>query len=106
MCLLELLKQDANNHAALLMLGGSYFIDEKYSEAEIVFERLILMEPGEGKFSIALFITLWKSDRTDEALEEIKRFMSTADAVKEKETFDRNMKITDSIADDLDEGHN
>jgi uncharacterized protein HemY len=25
MCLLELLKQDANNHAALLMLDGSYF---------------------------------------------------------------------------------
>ncbi len=101
MCLLELLKEDPNNHAALLMLGGSYFIDEKYSEAEMVFERLILMEPGEGKFSIALFNTLWKSGRTEEALEEIKRFMSTADTVKEKETFDQYMKITISIADDL-----
>ena len=88
------------------MLGGSYFIDEKYSEAEMVFERLILMEPGAGKFSIALFNTLWKSDWTEEALEEIKRFMSTADAVIEKETFDQYMKITDSIADDLDQGHN
>jgi predicted Zn-dependent protease len=106
MCLLELLKQDANNHVALLMLGGSYFIDEKYSEAEMVFERIILMEPGEGKFSIALFNTLCKSDRTEEALEEIKRFMSTADAAKEKETFDQYMKITDSIADDLDPSHN
>lgn len=101
MCLLELLKEDPNNHAALLMLGGSYFIDEKYSEAEMVFERLILMEPGEGKFSIALFNTLWKSGRTEEALEEIKRFMSTADTVKEKKTFDQYMKITNSIADDL-----
>jgi hypothetical protein len=64
------------------------------------------MEPGERKFSIALFNTLWKSDRTEEALEEIKRFMSTADAVKEKETFDQYIKITDSIADDLDQGHN
>jgi predicted Zn-dependent protease len=106
MCLLELLIQDANNHVALLMLGGSYFIDEKYSEAEMVFERLILMAPGEGKFSVALFNTLCKSDRTEEALEEIKRFISTADAVKEKETYDENVKITDSIADDLDQGHN
>ena len=102
-CLLESLKEDPDNHAALLMLGGSYFADEKYSEAEMVFERLILMEPGEGKFSIALFNTLWKSDRTEEALEEIKRFMSTADSVKEKETFDQYMEITNSIADDLDQ---
>jgi predicted Zn-dependent protease len=105
MCLLELLKADPHNHAALLMLGGSYFIDEKYSEAEMVFERLILMQPGEGQFSIALFNTLWKSDRTEEALEEIKRFMSIADAVKEKETFDQYMEITDSIANDLGHGH-
>ena len=104
-CLLESLKEDPDNHAALLMLGGSFFIEEKYSEAEMVFERLILMEPGEGKFSIALFNTLWKSDRTEEALEEIKRFMSTADPVKEKETFDQYMKITNSIADDLDQDH-
>ena len=101
MCLLEFLKEDPNNHAALLILGGSYFIDEKYSEAEMVFERLILMEPGEGKFSIALFNTLWKSGRTEEALEEIQRFMSNADAVKEEETFDQYMNITNSIADDL-----
>jgi len=100
-CLLESLKKDPNNHAALLMVGGSYFAEKKYSEAEMVFERLILMEPGEGKFSIALFNTLWKSDRTEEALEEIKRFMSTADPVKEKETFDQYMEITNSIVDDL-----
>jgi predicted Zn-dependent protease len=104
-CLLESLKEDPNNHAALLMLGGSYFTEEKYSEAEMIFERLILMEPGEGKFSIALFNTLWKSDRTEEALEEIKRFMSTADPVKEKEAFDQYMEITNSIADDLDQGN-
>ena len=103
--LLESLKDDPNNHAALLMLGGSYFTEEKYSEAEMVFERLILMEPGEGKFSIALFNTLWKSDRTEEALEEIKRFMLTADSVKEKETFDQYTDIMNSIADDLDHDH-
>ena len=99
--LLELLKDDPNNQAALLMLGGSYFIEEKYSEAEMVFERLILMVPGEGKYSIALFNTLWKSDRTEEALEEIRRFLSVADSVKERETFDQYMQITDSIAADL-----
>ena len=100
-CLLELLKDDPNNQAALLMLGGSYFIGGKYSEAEMVFERLILIASGEGKFSIALFNTLWKSGRTEEALEEIRRFLSVADSVKERETFDQYMNITNSIADDL-----
>lgn len=99
--LLELLKEDPNNHAALLMLGGSYFVEEKYSEAEMVFERLILMEPGEGQFSIALFNTLWKSDRTEEALEEIKRFMTAADRVEQKVTIDQYIEITNSIASDL-----
>ncbi len=102
-CLLELLKDDANNHAALLMLGGSYFTGGKYSEAEMVFERLVLMAQGEGKFSIALFNTLWKSGRTEEALEEIRRFLSIADSDKERETFDQYLQITNSIADDL--GH-
>lgn len=103
MCLLGLLKEDPNNHAALLMLGGSYFVEEKYSESEMVFERLILMEPGEGRFSIALFNTLWKAGRTEEALEEIRRFMSNADRAKEKATIDQYMKITNLIAEDLDQ---
>jgi len=103
MCILELLKEDPNNYAALLILGGSYFVEEKYSESEMVFERLILMEPGEGRFSIALFNTLWKAGRTEEALEEIRRFMSNADREKEKVTIDKYMKITNLIAEDLDQ---
>lgn len=98
-CLLELLKDNPNNQAALLILGGSYFTDGMYSEAEMVFERLVLMAPGEGKFSIALFNTLWKSGRSEEALEEIRRFMSIADSINERETLDQYMKITNSIAD-------
>ena len=69
----------------------------------MVFERLVLMAQGEGKFSIALFNTLWKSGRTEEALEEIRRFLSIADSDKERETFDQYLQITNSIADDL--GH-
>ncbi|MCK5263798.1 MAG: hypothetical protein KAJ92_08915, partial [Gammaproteobacteria bacterium] len=74
MCLLEILKEDPTNKAALILLGGSYYSMEKYAEAEMVFERLILLEPGVGQFSIGLFNTLWRMDRQEEALEEIKRF--------------------------------
>lgn len=96
--LLELLKQEPDNQAALLMLGGSYFGSEKYQEAEMVFERLILMEPGRGEFSIALFNTLWKQGRKDEALEEIKRFMVTADKVKEQATIQQYTSIIKDMA--------
>ncbi len=98
MLLLEILQQDKNHQTALLMLGGSYFCAEKFQEAEMVFERLVLMEPGTGKFSIALFNTLWKQGRTDEAVEEIRRFLAVADRIKEIETVNQYVTITKEIA--------
>jgi predicted Zn-dependent protease len=97
MCLLELLKDEPENQTALIMLGGAYFAMEKYAEAEMVFERLVLMGPGTGKFSIALFNTLWKMDRREEALEEIKRFMARADQTEEAETITQYIAITEKI---------
>lgn len=97
MILLEVLQQEKSNQTALLMLGGSYFYAEKFLEAEMVFERLVLMEPGNGKFSIALFNTLWKQSRTDEAVEEIRRFLAVADKVKEVETVNQYVAITKEI---------
>ena len=99
MLLLALLKQEPNNMAALLMLGGSYFNSEKFQEAEMVFERLVLMEPGRGEFSIALFNTLWKQERTEEALEEIKRFVSVADKQKEKAIINQYATIIKEFTD-------
>ncbi|MDT8452214.1 MAG: hypothetical protein RQ936_05655 [Gammaproteobacteria bacterium] len=101
MCLLEVLKEDATNKPALIMLGGSYFSMEKYAEAEMVFERLILLEPGVGQFSIGLFNTLWRMDRQEEALEEIKRFLSHADPDLENETIGQYIAIINQL-DDID----
>ena len=99
MALLELLKQEPNNQAALLMLGGSYFSSQKYAEAEMVFERLVLMEPGRGECSVALFNTLWKQGRSEEALEEIRRFMAAADKVQERQTIEQYSTIIKNLAD-------
>jgi len=100
MCLLEILKQVPKNMTALMMLGGAYFSMEKYSEAEMVFERLVLMGAGTGEFSIALFNTLWKMNRHEEALEEIKRFMEHADQESEAETINQYLSITEKISND------
>ena len=93
MALLEILKDQPDNQAALIMLGGAYFAMQKYNEAEMVFVRLILKHPGKGEYSIALFNTLWKLNRHEEALEEIKRFMESADKEAEKATVDQYLNI-------------
>jgi len=97
-CLLEILKQDPDNQPALLMLGGEYFTAGKLGEAEMIFERLILNAPGKGQFSVALFNTLWKAGRKEEALEEIKRFMANANHDEEVETIKQYAEITQKIA--------
>jgi predicted Zn-dependent protease len=97
MCLLAVLKEEPDNIAALLMLGGSYFVDNNLKEAKVVFERLVSIEPGSGQFSIALFNALWRLQQTDEALEEIRRFISVADKQTEKETIEQYMSILETI---------
>jgi len=87
MWLLNLLKDKQNNVAALLMLGGSYFEENKFMEAKLVFQQLIKIDPGVGLYSIALFNTLWRLEETDGALEEIRRFMLHADKDTEKEAI-------------------
>ncbi len=91
--LLDVLKQDPNNPTVLSLLGGAYFCAEMYQEAEIIFERLVLSDNGKGQYSIALFNTLWKLNRQQEALEEIKRFLSVANHQREAETVAQYMKI-------------
>lgn len=99
--LLEVLTEHSAHQAALLMLGGEYFSVAMYGEAEMVFSRLILQEPGKGQFSIALFNTLWKMDRHEEALEEIKRFMAIADQDEEGAIVKQYAEITHNISADI-----
>ncbi len=86
MCLLSLLKVDPKNIAGLLLLGGSYFEASDFREAKLVFQQLVKISPGRGLYSIALFNALWRLKEVDEALEEIRRFMTHADIAEEKET--------------------
>lgn len=95
--LLEVLGQQPDNQTALIMLGGSYFVSEMLNEAEMVFERLVLLFPDYGKASIALFNTLWRLNRKEEALEEIRRFMQHANHEKEHETVQQYQAITQAI---------
>ena len=97
MCLLAVLKEEPDNIPALLMLGGAYFVDNNFKEARIVFERLVSIEPGTGQYSIALFNALWRLQETEDALEEMRRFIAVADKVAENETLEQYVSILKSI---------
>lgn len=99
--LIELVKQDKDNRAALLMLGGLYFTGQKYAEAKLVFSRLVLMAPEIGEFSIALFKTLWELGQLDEAMEEIKRFFMATDHNMEQQTLQQYANIIKRLSDDI-----
>ncbi|MDH5300843.1 MAG: hypothetical protein OEW58_05705 [Gammaproteobacteria bacterium] len=96
--LLALLQQEPDNQAALLILGGAYYCSDRLADAEMIFERLVLLQPGLGAVSIALFNTLWKLGRQQEALEEIKRFFSVADRDTESETISQYIAITQQLS--------
>lgn len=98
--LLELLKDEPNNQTVLMMLGGAYFYEKKYAEAEMVFERLVLAEPKLGQVSIALFNSLMMQGRYEEAVDEIRRFISSADPVVERETLEKYAEISKAIAEE------
>lgn len=97
MCLLAVLKEEPDNISALLILGGAYFVDNNFKEARIVFEHLVSIEPGTGQYSIALFNALWRLQQTEEALEEIRRFVAVADKVTEKDTLEQYVSILKAI---------
>lgn len=97
MCLLAVLKEQPDNIPALLMLGGAYFVDNNFKEARIVFERLVSIEPGTGQYSIALFNALWRLQETEDALEEMRRFIAVADKVTESDTLEQYVSILKSI---------
>lgn len=104
--LLDILRKEPHNSAALYMLGGSYFCDEKYPEASVIFEQLVLMFPDEGRASTGLYNALWKQSKATEAVTEIKRFLETADPKVERETVLSYLKIIETLsADDSQPAH-
>lgn len=83
----DLLQMEPDYIPALLMLGGSYYCEGLYEEAESEFLKLVSVAPTLSEASIALFNVFWKQNKNDSALREIKRFTCVADQEKEKETI-------------------
>ena len=104
--LLDLLRKEPANTAALYMLGGSYFCSHKHAEAVIIFEQLVLMFPGEGKASTGLYNALWQRGKATEAVIEIKRFLENADPNKERETIKGYLQLIETLSADETQASN
>lgn len=98
--LLEVLKQEPHCSTALFMLGGSYFCSERYDEAAVIFEQLVLMHPTDGKASTGLYNARWQAGMQTEAVEEIKRFIQSADRSLEQETINAYLRIIETLSAD------
>lgn len=96
--LLELLRAEPHNSAALYMLGGSYFCEGKYPEAAVIFEQLVLMFPGDGKASTGLYNALWSQGKVMEAVTEIKRFFENADPTIEQDAIRNYKRIIETLS--------
>lgn len=97
MLLAEVVNYDPKNRAALMMLAGSHFGSGNYPEATQWFAKLVALEPGDGKSSVALFNSLWKQGEKDMAMAEIKRFINTADKTKERSTIEQYLTIVEQF---------
>lgn len=96
--LLELLRTEPHNSAALYMLGGSYFCEGKYPEAAVIFEQLVLMFPDDGKASTGLYNALWSQGKIMEAVTEIKRFFENADPAIEQDAIRNYKRIIETFS--------
>lgn len=83
----DLLVLHPDSVPALLMLGGSYYCEGFYEDAEVAFHKLVTIAPSLGQASIALYNALWKQNKRENALREIKRFTTVADKEKEAQTL-------------------
>ncbi|WIO73530.1 hypothetical protein QP938_09480 [Porticoccaceae bacterium LTM1] len=97
MLLAEVVNYDPKNRAALMMLAGSNFSNGNFAESSKWFAKLVGLEPGDGKASVALFNSLWKQGEKEMAIAEIKRFIATADRTKERETIEQYLSLVEQL---------
>lgn len=97
MLLAEVVNYDPKNRAALMMLAGSHFSTGNFAESSKWFAKLVGLEPGDGKASVALFNSLWKQGEKEMAVAEIKRFIATADRTKERETIEQYLSLVEQL---------
>jgi predicted Zn-dependent protease len=74
--LLELDRARPNDFSVLLIMGHVCWEHERLDEASLLFKRVTILAPKSELASLGLFHTLFELGKTDDAFEEMKRFIS------------------------------
>lgn len=78
--LLDWVAKDPISAAVLAILGDRYWDVGPLEEAVKVFKHAVELWPELEAVSLGLFHCLWKLERKNEALDEVKRFMAVSDS--------------------------
>ena len=71
----QMLSQNPQPSAVYAVLGNIYWDQKSYLEAVDIFRKGTVIAPQNEVLSLGLFHSLWESDRKEEALAEIHRFL-------------------------------
>ena len=78
----NLIEQFSNDYILFALLGGMFFIQDKYEEALPHFENVLKLKPKSEKASAEIFHCLNGLGRGDDALKEMSRFLNSIDKLK------------------------
>ena len=72
----QLESENTDYYMTFAMIGDIYWDLGKLDDAAQNFKKAVKLNPNSEKVSIAYFNVLWEQDKKNEALEEMKRFLT------------------------------
>jgi tetratricopeptide (TPR) repeat protein len=78
----DLIKQFSKDYILYALIGGMFFMQDKYEEALSYFEKVLKLKPKSEKASAEIFHCLNGLGRGDDALKEMIRFLNSVDELK------------------------
>lgn len=84
-----LAKEDPSSTAILAVLADTYWDMQLLEMSVVTFKRAIRLSPKLEAVSLGLFHCLWQLKRREEALDEVKRFMSVSDSKDYRKIIDQ-----------------
>jgi tetratricopeptide (TPR) repeat protein len=73
-------EMDPDSAVILATLGHVYYDMLEFEEASNLFKRAVELSPYTEAYSLGLFHSLWKLEKTAEAIEEAKRFQGHSES--------------------------
>jgi predicted Zn-dependent protease len=87
--------------AVIGYLGGVYFEQERFADAEKAFRKTVALSPKSELASLGLFHSLWSLGRRHESFAEMRRLLTNVDS-EEYKTLLRDLAVAGELERELD----